>query len=142
MDSSRDTHSAYVYLHNQRTELVRGWVSWIKAGKGETMYAYLRSERFPGKEFRVTLSAKKKPFGNRRAVERWKVRELPVVTRPVDLSLAPGTRVLFGLPHYADEVVFPVISEKEYDAAMRRIDRRDTYTPQIKKGQHCWPDDI
>jgi hypothetical protein len=134
-----DTYTEQVYMggkHLRQERLLRGWISGI-VPRGDDVLAYVRTERCPGREFRVYLRRKNRPFGSQRNVTMKKL-DLPFVTSPVDLNLCEGMPVLFGYPNRADDMVAPIIRESKYDKVLAELKARDGDHPGIKKGHHRW----
>jgi hypothetical protein len=127
-ESTPANHTESVYLggkHLRQDRLLRGSITEIKI-KGNDVLAYVSTDRYPGREFRVYLKRKDKPFGSQRNVSVKKL-DLPFITSPADLNLAVGTAVLFGFPNPPDDMVFQM-----------EIKARDGDQPGLKKGHHRW----
>lgn len=130
-----------LYLGGKRatqTRLVRGVVRRI-VRKGEDVIAFVQTEAYPRREFRVFLARPKSPFGSQRKIEVRKNRELPVVTLPVDLHLEIGTQVLFGTPVPGNDLVTPIVRGSQLDRAKGDLLVRYGGRQFPRKGQHIFP---
>ncbi len=137
---AHDPHSVTAIVKDEESVLVRGWVSRVEEEKKGT-FVYLRTERYPDREFRAAVRRKKQPFGSMRTVKLQKDQVYPVVWWPADLRLEIETRVCFGV-NLVDNVAFPVILEATYDRLSAKLTDRD-FTPLTitTNGQHRWTED-